>query len=234
MAEYLKPWKLIAFIGGLLVLIAGSRLTPAPDWDIPVSIIMATATYIFHPYALRFKNFDEVMGSIAAMYLSVDGFYAIYWAIENPLVLQLMRSANAPASACLYLVAVLYWNYAGRVCTTLGRIYSSIQLQFLLLRQLHLDGVVQKTDQSVNPNPLPSAASTSPIGTSAQLHRNLDLTWGCQNRPHEQRLDVHNRQAGSAHLWMDSPSASQATPCVVRSQDFSQYIPEASGQDQPS
>jgi hypothetical protein len=39
--EYLRPWKLASLACGIGLLIAGSYYMPAPDWDIPISLIMA-------------------------------------------------------------------------------------------------------------------------------------------------------------------------------------------------
>lgn len=44
--ETLRPWKLATLAIGLGLLIAGAYLTPAPDWDIGVSILMAGFTYL--------------------------------------------------------------------------------------------------------------------------------------------------------------------------------------------
>ena len=45
-AEYQRPWKLATFAIGLGLLIFGSFVFTAPDWDIPISIIMAGFTYL--------------------------------------------------------------------------------------------------------------------------------------------------------------------------------------------
>ncbi len=52
-AEYLRPWKLVTLSIGLALLALGSYYTPAPDWDIPVSVIMATFTYLSAPWSMR-------------------------------------------------------------------------------------------------------------------------------------------------------------------------------------
>ena len=45
-AECRRPWKIATFLVGIGLLIAGSFVIPAPDWDIPISFIMATFTYL--------------------------------------------------------------------------------------------------------------------------------------------------------------------------------------------
>ena len=43
--EYIRPWKLTTLFLGIGLLILGSVYTPAPDWDIAISLIMAIFTY---------------------------------------------------------------------------------------------------------------------------------------------------------------------------------------------
>lgn len=111
MSEYLKPWKFMAFISGMIWLIAGSFITEYPDWDIGICLVMGITTYLVHPWALRFTSFGDAAISVALCVLCVDTFYVIYWYIKNPLVLQLMRDAQWPLSLCYYLAAVGIWNY---------------------------------------------------------------------------------------------------------------------------
>ena len=51
--DYLRPWKLFSLACGIAILVAGSYVQPAPDWDIPISFIMAFCTYIFAPLTAR-------------------------------------------------------------------------------------------------------------------------------------------------------------------------------------
>lgn len=52
-SEYLRPWTLTTLTLGTALLIAGSYLQPAPDWDIPISFIMAGLSYLTVPWSLR-------------------------------------------------------------------------------------------------------------------------------------------------------------------------------------
>lgn len=40
--ELTRPWKLLTLAMGIGLLLLGSILTPAMDWDTPVSLITAT------------------------------------------------------------------------------------------------------------------------------------------------------------------------------------------------
>lgn len=53
MTEYFRPWKLITLTIGIALLIVGSFYYNAPDWDIPISLIMAVLAYLTAPWSLR-------------------------------------------------------------------------------------------------------------------------------------------------------------------------------------
>lgn len=114
--EYLRPWKLATFACGILLLIAGAFHYRAPDWDIPISLIMATLAYLTAPWSLRIlleRRWRQFPGMLFATWFTVDGCYWIYWHFENPVALELMRSANFPASLSLYGMCGILWLYRG-------------------------------------------------------------------------------------------------------------------------
>jgi hypothetical protein len=114
--EYLRPWKLASLAAGIGLLVAGSIHTPAPDWDIPVSFIMAACTYLTAPCSLRAlleRRWRQFPAAIFCTWFSVDGCYAIYWHFKDPVALDLMRTANAPASLGLYGMCGVAWLYRG-------------------------------------------------------------------------------------------------------------------------
>lgn len=115
-AEYLRPWKLATFSIGLALLIMGSYYTPAPDWDIPVSVIMATFTYLTAPWCMHIfldRRWRLWPLMLLATWFSVDGCYAIYWYWKDPSVLELMREVNWPASLSLYGMCGVIWLHRG-------------------------------------------------------------------------------------------------------------------------
>jgi hypothetical protein len=121
--EYLRPWKLCTLIIGIVLLIVGSFYYDAPDWDIPISIIMAGLAYLTAPWSMRVLigrvwHFWPLM--IFITWFSVDGCYAIYWYLKNPSVLSLMRGVNFPASLSLYGACGLSWLYRGSFKQLLG------------------------------------------------------------------------------------------------------------------
>jgi hypothetical protein len=114
--EYLRPWKLATLLIGILLLIAGSIYTPAPDWDIPISFIMAILTYLSAPWSLRVlmeRQWRHWPAMLFATWFCVDGCYAIYWYFKDPQALALMREVNFPASLSLYCICGIIWLYRG-------------------------------------------------------------------------------------------------------------------------
>ena len=127
MREYLRPWKLATLALGIGLLIAGSYYTPAPDWDIPISLIMAllaylTAAWSLHVIVERRWRWWPLM--LFATWFTVDGCYWIYWHFKNPVALDMMREANLPASLSLYAMCGLVWYYRGSVREALREVSS--------------------------------------------------------------------------------------------------------------
>ena len=114
--EYKRPWKLLTLFIGISLLIIGSFYYQAPDWDIPISFIMAFFTYLTASWSMhvvverRWKWFPLML---FYTWFSIDGCYWIYWHFKNPIVLALMRDANFFASLSLYGICGLVWYYEG-------------------------------------------------------------------------------------------------------------------------
>lgn len=115
-AELLRPWKLISLSIGLGLLIFGSYFYDAPDWDVPISIIMAGLTYLAAPATIRillYRRWSLLPATLLIMWFCVDGCYWIYWTVRNPHVLPLMREVNFFASSALYGICGVIWLYRG-------------------------------------------------------------------------------------------------------------------------
>ena len=127
--EYLRPWKLASLASGIALLILGSFYLPAPDWDIPISFIMAGRTYITAPCSLRSlleRNWRAMPIALFYTWLSVDGCYALYWHFNDPAALDAMRSANAPASLALYGICGVIWLYRGSLKDLLAEVRAAV------------------------------------------------------------------------------------------------------------
>lgn len=116
LSECRRPWKLFSLFCGLTLLIAGSFFYRAPDWDIPISFIMAFFAYVTASWSLRvvverrWKYFPLMM---FLTWFTVDGCYWIYWSYRNPEALAMMRDANFMASLVLYILCGFVWYYRG-------------------------------------------------------------------------------------------------------------------------
>ena len=116
--ESRRRWKVITLAIGLLLLIVGSFYYQAPDWDIPISLIMAFFTYLLSGWSMHViveRRWRQWPAMLLATWWCVDGCYALYWSIVNPEALAFMRAANAPASLCLFFACGLVWYWNGTV-----------------------------------------------------------------------------------------------------------------------
>lgn len=135
MTEYLRPWKLFTLAIGITLLIVGSFYYKAPDWDIPISFIMAILAYFTAPWSLRVileRQWRVWPAMLMVTWFTVDGCYAIYWSLKDPVALEMMRSANFPASLSLYGICGILWLYRG----SLEQLLSDVKDQFKLFRSL--------------------------------------------------------------------------------------------------
>jgi hypothetical protein len=115
-SEYLRPWKLASLAAGIALLIIGAYHYKAPDWDVPISIIMALLAYAFAPWSLRVvleRQWRLLPAALAATWFTIDGSYWIYWHFQNPAALELMREANFFASLALYGMCAVLWYCRG-------------------------------------------------------------------------------------------------------------------------
>ena len=118
MTEYRRPWKLFSLAAGIGLLIAGSFHYEAPDWDIPISLIMAVFAYLTAPWSLRViveRRWNMWPAMLLATWFTVDGCYWLYWRFKNPVALEMMRDANFLASLVLYFMCGLVWYYRGNL-----------------------------------------------------------------------------------------------------------------------
>ena len=106
----------MTLVVGVGLLILGSFYYQAPDWDIPISLIMAMLAYLTAPWSMRVlieRRWRLWPLMLFFTWFTVDGCYAIYWHFKDPVALELMREANFPASLSLYGMCGLVWLYRG-------------------------------------------------------------------------------------------------------------------------
>lgn len=112
MAEYLRPAKLLTLAAGMLFLFAGAAFSGLPDWDVWISLIMATTAYLTAAPTFRVvreRRWYFLPHAAFWTWFSVDGTYVIYWGFRDPATLEALRHANAAASLGLYILCGLVW-----------------------------------------------------------------------------------------------------------------------------
>ncbi len=132
LTEYRRPWKLATLAVGIGLLIFGSFHYQAPDWDIPISFIMAILAYLTAPWSLRVileRTWRLWPAMLFVTWFTVDGCYAIYWYFKNPEALEMMRTVNFPASLSLYGLCGVVWLYRGSLRQLISDIKKSFPLQ---------------------------------------------------------------------------------------------------------
>lgn len=113
---YLNSLNLLTFAIGLSMLIYGAVVYRLPDWDIGVSLVMATLTYLSAPWVIgvlsKVKDISvlKLFTVVFLIWISVDGCYWAYWSIVNPDAL-VMREHQYLTSLCLYMMCGMFWHY---------------------------------------------------------------------------------------------------------------------------
>jgi len=110
--ELLRPWKLATLAIGIAVLIAGSIYTPAPDWGIADSILLAVFTYLTAPTVARWV-FDRRYWlwpvGVYLIWLGSIGLYRMWWMRVDPSALALMGDSAHVVNVCMYIACGLFW-----------------------------------------------------------------------------------------------------------------------------
>lgn len=112
LADYFSPWRLITLFLGMVFLFAGALWSGLPDWDIPVSIIMAIPAYITAGPSMQVfakRQWRNLPYAVFWTWFTVDGTYWVYWGLKDPVILEALRSANAGVSLFLYGLCGLVW-----------------------------------------------------------------------------------------------------------------------------
>ncbi len=121
----------------MALLIIGSFIYKAPDWDIPISIFMATLTYFsasWSMHVLTERQWFKLPLMLFITWFCVDGCYAIYWYFKDPIALALMRDVNFLASLSLYGMCGLVWYYEGSMKDALSSFRKVLQSRGVTLK----------------------------------------------------------------------------------------------------
>lgn len=131
--ELRRPWKLLSFSAGMSWLIYGALSYGIGDWDVGISLLMGTSTYLFAPwsvYLLRSVILNRPSNWITCLAISAllgilvtDTSYWTYHAIVGNTI---DRKGNFYASICLYYLAGAIWQYSGSAKEFLVELRSSL------------------------------------------------------------------------------------------------------------
>jgi len=101
----------MTFAIGLSWLIWGALFFEYPDWDIGLSVLMASSTYLTADRVIMsIKQRQYAMWPISAIaaWWCVDGSYWLYWSLVRPEVM--IREGQWLMSLCLYLLCGIIWS----------------------------------------------------------------------------------------------------------------------------
>jgi len=102
--------KILSFLAGLGLLIFGALWLDYSDWDIGISLLMATstlATALWATSVLWERRWKWLALAVFWAWLSVDGVYWAYWSYVNPAAM--IREGQWLASLCLYALCGFNW-----------------------------------------------------------------------------------------------------------------------------
>ena len=102
--------KLLSFLAGLCLLIAGALWLDYLDWDIGISILMATSTFATAEWAISVlweRRWRWLLLALFCAWLSVDGVYWAYWSYVNPAAM--IREGQWLVSLYLYALCGVIW-----------------------------------------------------------------------------------------------------------------------------
>ena len=104
-------WKRSTFAIGLGWLLWGALFFDYPDWDVGLSLLMASFTYMTADWAvitMMQRRFTQWPLAIVSAWWCVDGSYWLYWTLVRPEVM--IREGQWATSLCLYLLCGFIWQ----------------------------------------------------------------------------------------------------------------------------
>lgn len=118
--ELARPWKLVTFGVAMSWLLYGALNYGIGDWDVGITLIMGTLTYVSAPWcvrtilsALRARPAHRLLRVGVALFVAwfvVDGVYVLYHTLMGN---QMFRIENFHVSSAIYFMAGCFWLYRG-------------------------------------------------------------------------------------------------------------------------
>ena len=130
MKNYLQPWKLFTFACGMGWLLWGVWYYRYGDWDIGVSVLMGSLTYLTAPYAAQvifYRKWKRLPFAVLAWLVTVDMSYYLYHSLLGN---DMLRWENFVASTCLYWLCGFIWLYEGSLKSLWEVLHKSVSRTF--------------------------------------------------------------------------------------------------------
>ena len=118
--ELLRPWKLGTFAVAMALLLAGAVVYRVSDWDVGITILMGSLTYLCAPWSVRVlvvctrgeprRSAWWMLVSLLVAWVVVDGVYVAYHTCVGN---RMLRGWNLGLSSALYFMAGIFWLYRG-------------------------------------------------------------------------------------------------------------------------
>lgn len=120
--ELKRPWKLLCFALGTGLMIGGAFYFRICDWDVGVSLVMCTLTWLTAPWALHVvlqRQWRWLPLALLCCWVSVDGAYWLYHTLVGN---EMLRRENALTSTPLYWLMGAVWLYRGSLADLRGEL----------------------------------------------------------------------------------------------------------------
>lgn len=118
--ELLRPWKLATFGVGMLWLFYGAVCYDICDWDVGISLIMGSLTYVFAPWSvttiyhsIRYRPQMWPLRLVSALVPAMFAVDWVYWMYHSAVGNQMLRWENFKVSMALYFICGITWCYRG-------------------------------------------------------------------------------------------------------------------------
>jgi hypothetical protein len=118
--ECLRPWKLGTFAVAMALLLTGAVVYRVSDWDVGITIVMGSLTYLCAPWSVRVLIVCVrerprgaawwMVASLSVAWVVVDGVYVAYHTLVGN---RMLRGWNLLLSSALYFMAGIFWLYRG-------------------------------------------------------------------------------------------------------------------------
>lgn len=104
-----RPWKLATLAAGMSWLFYGALNYGISDWDMGISIIMGSLTYLTAPWSAKVvagRQWNKLPLALLYWYFTVDG---CYWIYHTAMGNEMFRGVNFVASTTLYWLCGFIW-----------------------------------------------------------------------------------------------------------------------------